>query len=85
MLHKFFEEGDWFAAKTHGYGAGLPIAWQGWVLLLAYLGIMAGIGLMIPEFGFAGLVVGVIGIALATIAFMMIAKRRTKGGWKWRP
>jgi hypothetical protein len=38
MLHKFFEDGDWFAAKRYGYGAGLPIAWQGWALLAAYMG-----------------------------------------------
>lgn len=29
MFHKFLEDGDWFAPKRFGYGAGLPIAWQG--------------------------------------------------------
>ncbi len=85
MLHKFLEEGDWFAAKTHGYGAGLPIAWQGWVLLFAYVGVMIGIGLLIPGAGYAGLVFGLTGMALASVAFTLIAKKRTKGGWKWRP
>ncbi|UIP07500.1 hypothetical protein LY632_03630 [Erythrobacter sp. SDW2] len=85
MLHKFFEEGDWFAAKAHGYGAGLPIAWQGWVLLFAYAGAMIGIGLLIPGGGYAGLVFGLTGMALASVAFTLIVRRRTKGGWKWRP
>ncbi|WP_435416670.1 hypothetical protein WAB17_07135 [Parerythrobacter aurantius] len=85
MLHKFFEKGDWFSAKTLGYGAGLPIAWQGWVLLAAYLGIMFGIGLFISAGGFANLVVGITGIVLATAVFALIAKKRTRGGWKWRP
>lgn len=84
MLHKFFEEGDWFAAKTHGYGTGLPIAWQGWVLLLAYLGVMVGIGLVIPDSGFAGTAVAIVAMVAATVAFTIIAKRRTRGGWKWR-
>ena len=85
MLHKFFEEGDWFAAKKLGYGAGLPIAWQGWVLLLAYIGVMIGLGLMLPDTGFPGMVFCLTGMALATLVFGAIARRRTRGGWKWRP
>jgi hypothetical protein len=27
----------WFPAKTYGWGWGLPITWQGWVVFLAYL------------------------------------------------
>ena len=44
MLHKFFEEGYWFEPKKLGYGAGLPVAWQGWVLLAFYTGVIAGLG-----------------------------------------
>ncbi len=31
---------DWFAPKRYGYGAGLPIAWQGWVLTIGYLAVI---------------------------------------------
>lgn len=27
----------WFPAKTFGWGWGLPICWQGWVVLALYL------------------------------------------------
>tara|TARA_R110002094_G_scaffold139236_1_gene130421 strand:+ start:261 stop:527 length:267 start_codon:yes stop_codon:yes gene_type:complete len=27
----------WFAAKTYGYGWGLPLRWQGWVVMVGYL------------------------------------------------
>ncbi len=27
----------WFAAKTYGWGWGLPLRWQGWVTFLSYL------------------------------------------------
>lgn len=27
----------WFPRKTIGWGWGLPVAWQGWVVLVAYL------------------------------------------------
>ncbi len=26
----------WFRSKRYGYGYGLPIAWQGWVVLLLW-------------------------------------------------
>ena len=27
----------WFAPKRYGYGSGLPIAWQGWALMIGYV------------------------------------------------
>ncbi len=30
----------WFAAKKRGWGWGLPLVWQGWVVLLGYIGLM---------------------------------------------
>lgn len=30
----------WFPAKKYGYGWGLPVAWQGWVVLVAYFVLM---------------------------------------------
>lgn len=31
----------WFPAKRYGWGWGLPITWQGWVVLAAYVGLIA--------------------------------------------
>jgi hypothetical protein len=84
MLHKFFEEGDWFAPKTLGYGAGLPIAWQGWVLLASYLAVMLGCGLLLATEDFTMSVLAGMGMFGATIALVLIARARTRGGWKWR-
>lgn len=35
----------WFPAKTHGWGWGAPVTWQGWLTLAAYLSglIAAGV------------------------------------------
>jgi hypothetical protein len=30
----------WFRAKRYGLGWGLPCAWQGWVVLLGYVGLL---------------------------------------------
>lgn len=30
----------WFAVKLYGWGWGLPVRWQGWVVLALYFGSM---------------------------------------------
>ena len=84
MLHKFLEPGDWFAPKKLGYGAGWPIAWQGWALLAFYMVIVLGIGIAMEALGGVWIMVGVILIFLVTLPVLWVAKRRTKGGWKMR-
>lgn len=43
-MHKS-EEKIWFPAMRQGWGWGLPITWQGWVVFIAYLGLVAaGVG-----------------------------------------
>ncbi|MEG3089052.1 hypothetical protein [Sphingomonas sp. PB4P5] len=72
----------WFEAKRFGYGAGLPVAWQGWVLLGAYIALVIGLSFVLkpphPVPYYAVVIV-------ATLALMLIAARHTRGGWRWRP
>jgi hypothetical protein len=70
----------WFAPKRFGYGSGLPIAWQGWAALLAYLAAIAAAFFLIrySEIAFVGIV------AAATAAFVTICAQKTRGGWRWR-
>ena len=71
----------WFAAKRYGYGAGLPIAWQGWALLAAYVALVAGLDeLLVPAQAPLFLLL----VAFATGLLMWISARRTRGGWRWR-
>lgn len=74
-------DGAWFEAKSHGIGAGLPIAWQGWVLMAVYFAATIGFAvLLMPTH-----VLAFIGITLAlSILLMVIAARHTRGGWRWR-
>ncbi|GBR60836.1 hypothetical protein AA18889_2491 [Acetobacter senegalensis DSM 18889] len=78
----------WFAAKRFGYGAGLPIAWQGWVALGLFLAVTLGstFGLSVLPLRRPLLAVGVVMVLnlAATVAFFWVCKIRTKGGWKWR-
>jgi hypothetical protein len=71
---------EWFAAKSHGLGAGLPIAWQGWALTLAFIAIVTGAGFFLERSPWAA------GSAIftATAIFLIICARTTRGGWRWR-
>ena len=42
MMSAMNDAKPWFAAKRYGYGAGLPIAWQGWLVLSAYIAAIIG-------------------------------------------
>lgn len=71
---------EWFAPKRYGYGSGLPIAWQGWVALLAYLAIVIGASIRL-----AGAPIALLGIIVpATALFILVTAKTTKGGWRWR-
>lgn len=77
----------WFAPKRYGYGSGLPIAWQGWVVLAIYILInSAGVfGLAKMFLDPVAFVAAILIVALiSTIILGIICARTTKGGWRWR-
>ena len=72
----------WFKAKKYGWGWGLPATWQGWAVVLAYLGLLAFGALVWPAasdgLGFAGWI--------AVSSVVLIAVCWWKGeppGWHW--
>jgi hypothetical protein len=71
---------EWFAPKRYGYGAGLPIRRQGWLILVGYFVSLAAACLLIPYtlIGFFSVVI------MLTVAFVVITARTTRGGWHWR-
>jgi len=78
------DDGAWFAPKRFGYGAGLPIAWQGWLLLAGYIAAVSGLSLL-GNTGTSGRrVAALMLVLLVTGLFMVVVARRTRGGWKWR-
>ncbi|URD60116.1 hypothetical protein M8312_09980 [Sphingomonas sp. KRR8] len=74
------ERPEWFAPKRFGYGASLPIAWQGWALIAIYAAL---IGLAVYLFGNHSLA-GASIVVPATALLILITARTTKGGWRWR-
>jgi hypothetical protein len=70
----------WFAPKRYGYGAGLPISWEGWALTIGYSAIALGLSWALRERPLEL----VAALALPTVAFIVICARTTRGGWRWR-
>ncbi len=74
----------WFEQKRYGYGAGLPIAWQGWAVLGVYMLVVA-IGCMLAVWDEeVGAIAAIALIVPATAALVYIAAMKTRGGWQWR-
>jgi hypothetical protein len=69
----------WFAPKRYGFGAGLPISWQGWLVLAFYVAIVVAAGSLLDHrLAQASIVV------LATALLVIIFAKTTRGGWRWR-
>jgi hypothetical protein len=71
---------EWFAAKRYGYGAGLPITWQGWAITLGYVALVMLATRLIAK---SPLLFGAI-VVLLTAALILVTARTTRGGWRWR-
>jgi len=72
----------WFPAKRHGWGWGLPCAWQGWVVLITYLVlVLGGIPFIQVSKGSALYIayVAVLTVALAAICWLKGESPR----WRW--
>lgn len=71
---------DWFTAKRFGYGAGVPITWQGWAVTIAYLLLAIGAALLVQRSLLAFFAI----LIPATLGFLIITAKTTRGGWRWR-
>ena len=68
----------WFAPKRIGYGSALPLTWQGWVALAAFVA-----GLVVASRLFVG-IPRVSAMIVMTLAFVILCWKKTKGGWRRR-
>lgn len=74
------DDDAWFAPKSFGYGAGLPIRWQGWAMLLGHLGTVM-IGAWLLRSNEAAVLSWAL---LAGLLPLPLYALKTRGGWRWR-
>jgi hypothetical protein len=76
----------WFKPKQKGIGAGVPISWKGWALFVTYVGAILAIPAALQFIiGYEGSVPLRLFCVLAVSGpFLLIAWKKTEGGWRWR-
>ena len=68
----------WFPAKTFGWGWGVPVVWQGWVVLGAY-GLLLGLG-----FAWLGARGGQVAAVVLTVLLVFICwLKGERPRWRW--
>ncbi|GAA4214808.1 hypothetical protein GCM10022253_08120 [Sphingomonas endophytica] len=68
----------WFALKRYGYGAGMPITWQGWALLALFFAIVTLANIFLDQGARTA------AILTAAVLLAVVAAFKTNGGWRWR-
>ncbi|AOI58158.1 hypothetical protein [Burkholderia diffusa] len=72
----------WFPAKRYGWGWGLPVAWQGWVVLLLFgTGIVASAWVVPPHR--SPIAYGACIVVLIALLTAVCWIKGEKPGWRW--
>ena len=71
---------EWFSAKRFGYGSAMPCSWQGWLVVILYFAVGLGSAYLFAKQ--PAIFISI--IVPATVAFLLVAARTTRGGWRWR-
>jgi hypothetical protein len=73
----------WFGVKRYGYGWGLPVRWQGWAVLAAYLVLLyAGTSYFKPRRDVLSLFVFFVVLSAALVAIIAV-KGEQPLRWRW--
>lgn len=74
------DDDAWFSAKRYGYGSGLPLRWQGWLVLALYIAALTGLMYLLRHEKMLQFLV----VIPLTGLLMLVCARTTRGGWRWR-
>lgn len=76
----------WFPAKRFGYGWRLPVTWQGWVVVVVYLVMIAiGVTRIRPDGGPVLTFAWFVGWTLALMAVCWLKGEPLHWRWNGRP
>ena len=72
----------WFPAKRYGWGWGLPRVWQGWVVMGAFIALVAaGALVVLPFHGPVAFVAYCFLLCLVLMAICWVKGERPR--WRW--
>jgi drug/metabolite transporter (DMT)-like permease len=73
----------WFAVKRYGWGWGMPVRWQGWLVLFGYLGLVyAGIYFIAPSRSARVLALYLFGLTVLLVVILAWKGERPLR-WRW--
>ena len=74
----------WFPAKKYGYGWGLPVNWQGRVVMALYLGLITAGIFLFPLNSEAGLLQYIVFAVVLTAGFIAVCWYKGEPArWRW--
>ena len=74
------EKKIWFPAKRYGWGWGPPVCWQGWVVIIVWvLLVAAGAFVLMPHLGWFIPYTAIMCLVLCAICSLKGEKPR----WRW--
>jgi hypothetical protein len=72
----------WFRAKRYGWGWGLPLTWEGWVVLAAFVALIACDALLFPpRRALPAYIAGVVGLTALLVAICWLKGEPPR--WRW--
>lgn len=72
----------WFPAKRYGWGWGLPLTWEGWVVLAAFIALIIVDALVFPpRKALAAYIAGVVGLSVLLVAACWLKGEPPR--WRW--
>jgi hypothetical protein len=73
----------WFPVKRYGWGWGMPVRWQGWVVFASYAALLyGGIYFFRPRRDVVGLTVYIL-VLTAVLVAIVAAKGERPAAWRW--
>ncbi len=72
----------WFPAQKYGFGWGLPVRWQGWIVLLVYA-TLATAGIAFIDYSENRVWFYVYFSILTAILVLICWKKGEKAKWRW--
>jgi hypothetical protein len=76
------EPNHWFPAKRYGWGWGLPVRWQGWVVLTAYIGLLSLCAWFVPPHRSQAMFFALAGLLTAALVAICWVKGEPPR-WRW--
>jgi hypothetical protein len=72
----------WFPAKRYGWGWGLPTAWQGWMVLAAFVALLAlGGWWLLPAHGHVAFIAYTLVLCVLFTGICWLKGERPR--WRW--